>query len=689
MEQKQFSRQSYRFRRFAQKSYAAFNSLHKVVNTGVLTGCMLTFASVAAAQDSKNAINHVSTEDEQTLEEVVVTASKAELATNQTAKIVTVITREEIARQPVNSISDLLKNIVGVDVRQRGGNGVQTDISVRGGTFDQIAILLNGANLTNPHTGHYSLDLPVNLSDIDHIEIIQGPTSLLYGAGAFSGGINIVTKKDSETGAFLKAEGGMHGLWGVEGRANIRRGDPVWSPNTQHHSLSVSYNSSDGYIPASDYKILNAFWQSNFRVDNSKLDIQLGVNDKAYGANTFYSAAYPNQFDDTQSLFAAIRGESGTKLKFIPQLYWNRHYDCFQLYRNGTPNIPDWYTGHNYHQSDVFGINLNTQYKWAGGITNFGGELRNEGVFSNVLGYDLKEPVGKYTKSDNRTNISYFVEHNYLYQGLTLGVGILATYNTAYVNDMGFYPSINAAYRFENNLKIFASWNNATRLPTFTDLYYVDPAQKGSPDLQPEKSESFDVGVKYANSFISASVNGFYEKGKNLIDWVRKNPTDKLTATNLTSIDKTGLEANVSISFQELLPQLSTTRLNLGYMYLNQTKDASDLISSYVLDFLRHKFIAGISHPIYQGLTADWQFRWQQREGGYDQLIGRNDNGTPIYQATSYPKFSLLDLKINWKVDDFTVYLTANNLFNVSYYDRGNIPQPGFWLLGGVSYTFK
>jgi iron complex outermembrane receptor protein len=666
--------------------------MHKMVSIGVLTGCMLTFAHATTTTAQNQPSVARDSIPEQELKEISVTASKAELPTNQTAKIVTVITREEIARQPVQSIPDLLKNIVGVDVRQRGANGVQTDISLRGGTFDQAAILLNGANLTNPHTGHYSFDLPVNLSDIDHIEIIQGPTSLLYGAGAFSGGINIVTKKDSETGIFLKAEGGAHNTFGVEGRFRL---SPNPSPQgrgaaplpcgeglgERSHSLSVGYNSSSGYIPNSDYKIFNSLWQSNFHVDNSKLDIQLGINDKAYGANTFYSAAYPTQFDDTRSIFAAVRGESGTKLKFIPQIYWNRHYDTFQLIKGDESKVP-----YNHHQSDVFGINLNTQYKWIGGITNFGGEIRNEGIFSSNLGVPMKEPVDQYKKSDNRTNISYFLEHNYICQGFTLGLGVLTNYNTAYANDMNFYPSINAAFRFDNHWKIFGSWNNATRLPTFTDLYYVAPEQQGQPDLKPEKSESFELGVQYKNKFLAFSFNGFKEYGKNLIDWIKENPNDaQWKATNLTSVDKTGFETNATVSFQEILPQLSATRLNLGYKYLNQTRDANNLISNYVLDYLRHKFTAGLAHPIYKRLTADWQFRWQQREGSYSKFIGRDAQNKALYQEETYPAFALLDLKLNWKQDDWNIYLTANNFFNVSYYDRGNIPQPGFWLIGGVS----
>ncbi|GHU82823.1 hypothetical protein FACS189415_3930 [Bacteroidia bacterium] len=644
-----------------------------MVSIGVITGCMLTFAHAteAAAQNQPSLIRDSIPEQE--LEEATVTSSRAELTLNQTAKLVAVITRDEIARQPVESVQDLLKNVVGLDVRQRGSNGVLAGISVRGGTFEQTAILLNGANLSNPQTAHYSLDLPVNLSDIERIEIIQGPSSLLYGAGAFSGGINIVTKKNSGTGVFLQAQGGTHELFGAEVRGSLQSG-------SSNHSLSAGYNSSEGYIANSDYKLFNALWQSNFRVYNSKLDIQLGVNDKEYGANTFYSAAYPNQFDDTRSIFAAIKGEGGTKLKFTPQIYWNRHFDSFHLFRPGTPDIPSWYTNPNYHRTDVFGANLNTQYKWQAGITNIGGEIRNEGVYSSVLGKPLTMPEGKYTHSDNRTNISYFLEHNFLLDKFTLGFGLLANYNTAFADDFNFYPNINAAYWVTEHFKLFASWNNATRMPTFTDLYYKGATHKGNSDVQPEKSEAFELGVKYNHPSISVSANGYYMKGKNLIDWVKERPEDLWESRNLTDLDKLGFETNVSLRFNQWIPQLSTTQLNLGYAFMNQSKDAGNLISNYVLDYLKHKFTAGLSHPIYKGLSADWQFRWQEREGAYTQYID--------YKAATeigYPAFSVLDVKLKWQVKTFNIYLKANNLFNVNYYDLGNIPQSGFWLIGGFS----
>src|SRR5690606_1831561 len=210
----------FRFKRFARKSYSVFNSMHKAVTIGVLSGCTLMSAHAATAVSVERLLTRTSTDTIplKELEEVVVTASRVELPLNLAAKMVTVVSKQDIERAPVRSIEELLNYVAGADILQRGPHGVQADISLRGGSFDQTAILLNGVNLTSPHTGHYSFDIPVNLSDIERIEIVQGPSSLIFGAGAFSGGVNIITKKDTHSNAFFKTEGGMHGLFGAEAR---------------------------------------------------------------------------------------------------------------------------------------------------------------------------------------------------------------------------------------------------------------------------------------------------------------------------------------------------------------------------------------------------------------------------------------------------------------------------------------
>lgn len=671
---------SFRFKRFARKSYSIFNSIHKSVTIGVLAGCTLISAHEAAAKSVGQIYTDSSTDSIPIteLDEVVVTASKVALPINLTAKMVTVITRDEIERAPVRSIEDLLNYSAGVDILQRGPHGVQADISLRGGTFDQTAILLNGINLTNPHTGHYSFDIPINLSDIERIEIVQGPSSLVYGASAFSGGVNIITKKDNVSNASVKLEGGKYGLFGAEGRGSHIN-------NYSTHSLSTGYKRSDGYIRNSDYKIFNLLWQSRFNTNSSSIDFQTGINNKSYGANTFYTPVYPNQFDKTKRLFLSIKGETNGKLKLIPHMYWSRHFDEFQLIREGTPNVPEWYTDHNYHRSDVFGMNLHMQYASSMGITSFGGEFRNEGIVSNVLGVEMNESIGKYTKSDNRSNISYYAEHNFIHDRFTLSLGGLLNYNTAVIDRFDIYPAINTSFRATEQFNLYASWNKATRMPTFTDLYYTTATHIGSSKLEAEQSEAFEAGLKFNNRIVKGSVSAFYMIGKNMIDWVKDSPDELWKSTNHTQINKKGFETDISIDIKKWFGENQPfTLLNMGYMHLNQNRVEDELISNYILNHLKHKYTATLHHDLYKNITLSWNFVWQERNGSYIQY-----NDLQPGERVEFAPFSILDVKANYKLKNLNFFVNANNLFNTSYIDLGNIPQPGFWISGGVMLEFQ
>ena len=163
-------RKALRFRQFTRKGYALFACLGRVVTIGVLSVATLQSASAASDDFSSTAEasddSHQKVDKEATLDDIEITGSRAPLALGQAARMVTVLSREDVQAAPVQSINDLLKMAVGVDVRQRGAIGAQTDVSIRGGTQEQIAILLNGINICDPQTGHNAFDLPCDLSDI-------------------------------------------------------------------------------------------------------------------------------------------------------------------------------------------------------------------------------------------------------------------------------------------------------------------------------------------------------------------------------------------------------------------------------------------------------------------------------------------------------------------------------------------
>ena len=226
-------RKALRFRQFSRKGYALFACLGRVVTIGVLSVATQQTA-IAASDDNRVAdgsavstsADTLSTDKEVTLDDLEVTGSRAPLALGQAARMVTVLSREDIQAAPVQSINDLLKYAVGVDVRQRGPLGAQTDIGIRGSSSEQIAILLNGVNICDPQTGHNAFDLPCDLSDIVRIEVLEGPAGRVYGTSSLVGAVNVVTTSspklgEAKRGLNLRLEGGSFGYLSAACRLSL------------------------------------------------------------------------------------------------------------------------------------------------------------------------------------------------------------------------------------------------------------------------------------------------------------------------------------------------------------------------------------------------------------------------------------------------------------------------------------
>ena len=371
------------FRRFANKSYSAFTSIGKEVNISVLLVGMLTFAIPAkvSAQERDNA-----REREYEMDEVEVTASRAPLTISQSARIVTVLDRKTITEAPVQSVNDLLKYAVGVDVRQRGVQGMQTDISLRGSTYDQITILLNGVNICDPQTGH-NVDFPVDLNDIERIEILEGPAARIYGTSSLLGAINIVTKTESKNFFDINASTGSYGNIKGGGRVNIASGKII-------NNISANYNRSDGYLRNSEGRLNTDFngakllYQGQFSNKNADVSWMAGYSNKNYGSNTFYSAKFDNQFEHARKYYASAQATTKGKIQFKPAVYWTRGEDRFELIRGNEDAVP-----FNYHSTDVFGMNTNAYFNSILGKTALGADISSEDIKSTVLGEPLVEPL--------------------------------------------------------------------------------------------------------------------------------------------------------------------------------------------------------------------------------------------------------------------------------------------------------
>lgn len=621
------------------------------------------------------------TESEYELEGLEVIGTRVPLSPQHSVRMVQVLTRQQIAATAAQSVNDLLKLVAGVDVRQRGAYGVQTDIGVNGGTSDQLTVLLNGVNISNSHTGHLTMDLPVSVDDIERIEVLEGGASRVYGSSAFSGAINIVTRHSQDDNLGVSLSGGSFGTAAAGAHLNLG--------NRQvFNRFSGGYARSDGGSDNSDFNKGNFFMNGGYNFSDVDIKWQAGVSTMNYGANTFYSAAYNNQYEDNRRYMAAISAETKGRVHLMPSLYWNRSLDHYLLFRDN----PSAYE--NFHQLNVYGANLNAYVDWSLGKTAFGAEVRSEGILSNNLGKPMEESEyvkvpghpSHYTNSDNRTNISYFLEHDLLWDNVTVSLGLLANMNSALDYRFRLYPGVDISWRLAGGWKLYASFNQALRMPTFTDLYYKSPTINGNVGLKPEKSTDYTVGAQYSSPAFQAKVKAFYRRGTDMIDWVKFNAEDSYHSANF-NLNNYGVELSSTVNFQEMWGANSFLKqLNVSYAYIYQSRrdDKTIYRSNYALDYLKNKLVVSLNHRVAGKLEAQWDVRVQHRNGAFELYTEGKPSGT----LTPYGTVGLLDLKLQWVEKTYSLYVQGNNLTNHKYYDLGNVQQPGFWFMAGVKKMF-
>ena len=662
------------FRKWGRKNYSLFLALRKTVIIGVLSVVYFLSTpviSLAIEQDTSEV------KMEYDLDEIEVSAQRSPVIYSQVARILSVIERKEIEAVAAQSVQDLLEYIAGVDVRQRGAEGVQADVSIRGGTFDQTLILLNGINITDPQTGHHNLNLPVSLAQIERIEVLEGPAARVYGPNAFSGAINIVTRQVQKNTLSVAASGGSFGYFDGNLAGTVKTGK-------MNHLLAFNGKRSDGYTTNTDFKEFNGFYSNELENESGTFRFQLGASEKGFGANSFYTPKYPNQYEATKTLFTSVRWEGKGTIHITPVVYYRRHQDRFELFRSDPAS---WYFGHNYHLTDVYGASVNSWFKWGWGRTAFGIEYRSENILSNVLGVTMDEPKdvpgedAQFIKSDNRTIFSGFLEHSIYLSDWSVTAGLMA--NSISNSDLGLniFPGVEVSYQLLDHAKLFTSYNTSLRMPSFTDLYYQGPTNIGNPDLKPEKSATLEGGIKFNGSVFRGHLVAFYRHGTDIIDWVKTNVNDEVwQPQNLTEINSVGFEGQAQLllrdNYGKYYPNLQSS-----YLFNDVEKGNSDFISNYVLDNLKHKLVISANQQILSNLFFDLKFVFQDREGGYTKF----ENSAPVGEVP-YDPFWLVEGKVSYKNKGMSIFASLNNIFNVSYNDIGNVIQPGRWFKAGITW---
>lgn len=665
-----------RFRRFSHKAYAAFCSLHREVSIGRIAAYMtdlemLKHGKSAAAATLLLVVGMTPVQADEgipddsvplnrpqlSLQEVLVVAHKAEVH-SEAFRLVTRISNEQIQALPVQTVADILRYLPGIDVRTRGANGAQADISMRGGTFDQVLVMLNGVSLNDCQTGHYALNLPVTPAMIERIEVLQGTSAALF--GAFSGAVNIVTgslHRTSDTGdpgseVLLGVSSGMNGLAHPEIAASAQCREVMLN-------VAADYARADGYDAPrptgkeqtacrnSDYQLANVYLQTRWR----DLDVQAGAQWKDAGLGMGYGFGSQDQFDATRTAFASARyAHRLNAWRIEAQAAYRTNYDRYEWHRGQVSNR------HWNHTADA---SLAARYASRAGTTAFGVGVRNEHIRSTHLG------------NHNRLHARWFASQTFYYAGLSASVGVNGSYNTSFGYHMGGDADI--GYTWARHGSLFLHAGRSLRMPTFTDLHYNAGNQLGNPDLKPEEAWLVSVGYKGAWSLgsgargtLSVSADGYYRRGRNIIDWIY-TPEDTLRpyhAANQQQMNAAGAELSVAYRWNEWLRCVA---VDYAYTFLDINLKES---GSRYLDYLSHKLTLRLEHGIYRGIGAAWTVRFQKREGQYNDAQGEVHDYQPVW---------LLDGSVYWQNSYLRVSADCTNMTHTRYYDYGGVLQPGAW----------
>lgn len=605
------------------------------MNTKVLAFFSL-LSAIVVAQDENQIPEQI--------DEVIISTNRIEIPFSKDSRTITVITSEEIQKSAAPTVADLLQQVAGVDVRRRGTFGMQADLYIRGGGFDQTLLLIDGIKVEDAQTGHHTLNMALPIDVIERIEIIKGPAARVYGQNAFTGAVNIVTKKKASEFVSVGIQGGSFEQLNAEVTANTNF-------ETSSHFVHYSRNTSEGYRFNTDYDNQNYFLKSIFNTQKQPIEMIASFSERKFGANGFYaSPSAVNQYEETQtSLVGLTTRFSKNNWKLTPRVYWRRNQDEYVFVRQD-PSIY-----RNLHQTNKIGAEVNASYASNIGITGFGVDLAKVYLASNNLG------------NRDRFMSTVFVEHRFEFLNTKLDVtpGLAATYYSDF--DFQVFPGIDVGYIISDSWKVYANAGYTYRIPTYTDLFYSDPTTLGNENLNPEESISEELGVKFNVANFSFTAAFFNRDSDNLIDYVKENEEDLWKGTNIRSLNTKGFEANADYKFKVNGFQQF---LNLGYTFIDdEVKELDVNFSRYSINSLKQQVTGTLRTQFLKNLSQTIVYKYAERTAG--------------------ESYTVVDASAAWQIQNFEISVIANNIFNAEYSETNLVPMPKGNVLFGLKYRFE
>ncbi|HEY1949626.1 MAG TPA: TonB-dependent receptor [Bryobacteraceae bacterium] len=534
------------------------------------------------------------------------------------------------------SLADALDLDSSVQVQSRAPNGIQGDLSIRGGSFEQTLVMLNGIRLSDAQSAHHNFDIPVPLDAIERIEVLRGSGSTLYGSEAVGGVVNVVTRPVSDERTWemrLRAGYGSFGTNEESGFLAFKEG--LWSQR-----FSFERELSDGFRDDREYRNLNMASESWLKTSLGLTRVFLSTLDKPFGADQFYGNY--NSWERTKTWVATLSQDLGKNTLF--SLGYRRHTDLYELLRDD----PAYYT--NRHEDETWDIAIR-RHDALGKIVQvfYGAEGLSDHVDSNNLGVHSRKQGAVYGDVDIRSwrrfSFSASTRQEFYGRGQTIAI-----------------PAVSGGYWLSSKAKLRAAVNRSFRLPNYTDLYYHDPTSNGNPNLLPERAMNYEGGVDvYLPHRWRASATVFSRHENNDIDYIRADSSDIWQATNFAKLTFTGVEASLVWSMQ------NSGRLEIQYTGLHGAEGA---LNGYQSEYV-------FNYPTQQAVVS-----WE-RSSSRGWLARVRLGVTNQYQRNAY---ALVDGYLAWTRSPLHPYLRLTNLTNTDYQPVYGVVMPGRAALIGMEW---
>jgi iron complex outermembrane receptor protein len=538
-----------------------------------------------------------------------------------------------------DSAVDLLRTDPSLNVQARAGEGVQADLSIRGTTFEQSLILVNGFRVNDPETGHLNLDIPVPLDAITRIDLLHGSGSTFYGSDAIGGAVNLLTGTPP-TGFSLIARSGVGNYGSLENHLRAS-----YSAGPFAEQLTGSRDTSDGFIPDRNYSSNALASESWLKLRPGTTDILLAASDRPYGANLFYGPY--DSWERTKAWLGSIQQQLGSRT--AASFGYTRHTDLFVLfvdqpaiYENN--HITTAYEGA-LRRADDIGRNTTIAY---------GLEESGDTIHSNSLGVHARNQGAGYANLSLRSLGRFSVS-------IGAREEILSSQGSV------FSPSAAAAFTLTKTLRLRASAGHGFRQPTYVDLYYSDPSTIGNPVLKPESSWSFEGGADWtaANGRLTLTAVGFRLNQTNAIDYSKLLPLttgEKWQAVNVPTLDISGAEASVRVRLT------GTQQLQLSYTAAHSGNLPPNYLSEYAFNYAAQNAIFAYT-------------------GSFGQLTERTQ--VNIVQKTTQTAYPLWDIDLARNAGRVRPYLRLLNLSNTGYQEIPQVPMQGRTIMGGMELNWS